>query len=420
MIEIQQQKIGNKVVTVPGSKSYTHRTFIAAALSDGECELENCLQSEDTLFTRSALTQMGIRMEDRDGSVVVHGGKGKLKPCDTPIYLGNSGTSMRLLAGVAALGEETYTLTGNDRMAQRPAVDLLDGLKQLGVSAQSVTGTGCPPLEINGGGRKGGRHVELKCGLSSQYLSSLLLIAPYIEGGLEISVIEGPVSRPYIDMTIDIMARFQMPVERKGYHFFRVPGGRVYQSGRYRVESDASQAGYFWAAAAVTGATVKVAGISSDSRQGDVNFVNILEKMGCRVDREEDGIAVTGGTLSAVDVDMADMPDVVPTLAVVAAFAAGTTVIRKVAHLKAKESDRLAAVARELSRMGITAACTDDGLTVRGGRPAGAVIDTYDDHRIAMSFAVAGLVTPQVKIRDEACVEKSFPNFWDVLHSLYE
>lgn len=419
MKEIKTGNVRNCAVTVPGSKSYTHRALIAAALSAGACELEDCLDSEDTRLTRQALEQMGVAMEDRNGTTIVHGTGGRLSPCEKPVYLGNSGTSMRLLTAVAALGQGPYVLTGSERMTQRPIGDLLDGLNRIGVDARSLEHNGCPPLAIEGKGVKGG-HVDLKCGLSSQFLSALLLVAPYMEEGLDVSVVEGPVSKPYIDLTVTIMERFGVGLERDRYARFHVPGGQCYQSGGYTVEADASQAGYFWAAAAVTGATIKVLGMTSASRQGDIRFLEVLEAMGCRVCHEADGISVTGGKLVSVEVDMSDMPDMVPTLAVVAAFARGTTVIRNVAHLKAKESDRLAVVARGLNQMGIIAMNDNVGLTVIGGRPAGARIDPYNDHRMAMSFAVAGLVTPGMIILDENCVEKSFPAFWQVFETLYE
>ncbi len=418
MIEIKAEKIKDGHVTVPGSKSYTHRILIAAALSDGICTIQNSLKSEDTLLTTQALKQFGIQIDSEGDRVTAHGTGGVLQPCDAPIYLGNSGTSIRLLTGVAALGNGTYTLTGTRRMKERPIQDLLDGLDQIGVTTRSINQNGCPPIEITGHGVNGG-HVDIKCGVSSQYLSSLLLMAPYTRQGLDVSVVQGPVSKPYVDMTVDVMSRFGVRVDREGYTQFTVPGNQVYRAGTYAVEPDCSQAGYFWAAAAITGNRIKVNGITLASRQGDVRFTDVLEAMGCQVIHEADGITVSGGALSAVEVDMADMPDLVPTLAVVAAFASGTTVINNVAHLKAKESDRLTAVANELLKMGIIATCGDTGLMVQGGTPHGAAIHTYDDHRIAMSFAVAGLKVPGVVIKDERCVEKSFPNFWQVLETLY-
>jgi 3-phosphoshikimate 1-carboxyvinyltransferase len=418
MIEIQPLKIVDSEVIVPGSKSYTHRILIAAALSDGICTITNGLKSEDTLLTLDALRQMGIAIDVIDDRFIVHGEKGRLRPCSDPVYLGNSGTSMRLLSAVAALGQGRYTLTGTKRMQERPIQDLLDGLVQMGVTARSINHTGCPPVEVNGGSISGG-DVSLKCGVSSQFLSALLLVAPYTQNGVDINIIEGPVSKPYVDMTIDVMEEFGVKINRDGYRSFAVAGGQIYRAGSYEVEPDCSQAGYFWAAAAITGSKIKVKGTTPKTRQGDVRFTQLLEYMGCKISYETDGISVTGGPLSAVTADMADMPDMVPTLAVVAAFAEGTTKIENVAHLKAKESDRLGSVVHELSKMGIEASCSDTGMKIKGGSPKGTIIDTYGDHRMAMSFALAGLNVPGILIMDENCVEKSFPEFWNVFEGLH-
>ena len=419
MIEIKTDKIRDCSVTVPGSKSYTHRMLIAAALSDGICKITNCLQSEDTILTRNALQQMGVTIYSEGAELLVHGTGGVIGKCGKPVYLANSGTSMRLLTSVAALGKGLYRLTGTERMSERPIQDLLDALNSIGVNTYSVSKNGCPPVEVKGGIIKGGK-LSINCGISSQFLSSLLLIAPYTQKGLDITVSEGPVSRPYLDMTVDVMTLLGINVERDAYKRFKIKGGRKYRSGDYMVEPDCSQASYFWAAAAVTGASIKVKGINKASRQGDVRFARVLESMGCKVAYKSDGITVTGGTLAAVEADMSDMPDIVPTLAVVAAFANGVTRITNVAHLKEKESDRLGSVANELNKMGIDAVATDSGLIIKGGVPSGAEIETYNDHRIAMSFAVAGLKTPGIFIKDEKCVQKSFPEFWNVFGEMYK
>ncbi|MFZ0610641.1 MAG: 3-phosphoshikimate 1-carboxyvinyltransferase [Desulfobacterales bacterium] len=418
MIEIKPDKIANATVCVPGSKSYTHRLMIAAALADGVCTVKNPLDSQDTRITRRCLSEMGVAIEEASGALRIQGSSGRLRSPATPLDLGNSGTSMRLLAAVAALGQGVCVLSGSARMRQRPIQDLLDGLRQMDIGARSVNGDGCPPIEISGGNITGGR-VTIDCRISSQYLSALLLIAPFAMKTVTISVTGGLVSRPYVDMTIAVMKAFGITVDRQGYEQFVVSDGQAYRSGDHAVEPDCSQAGYFWAAAAITGAGIKVAGTSKSSLQGDVRFTDCLAAMGCRVVEHGDGIEVIGGPLRGVTVDMADMPDMVPTLAVVAAFANGTTVIENVAHLRAKESDRLGAVATELAKMGVNAACTGDGLRIVGGHPHGAAIDTYDDHRIAMSFALAGLKITGVKIKDETCVKKSFPDFWKVLARLH-
>ena len=419
MIEIKPHKIKACRVSVPGSKSYTHRMLIAAALSDGMCTLKNPLVSEDTRFTIEALRQMDIQIDFHNDDMRIHGKGGRLGAGKAPIHLGNSGTSMRLLSAVAALGNGAYTLTGTARMQERPIKDLLDALQQIGVKARSLNGSGCPPVEITGAAiRKD--QVDINCQKSSQYLSALLLIAPCTHNGLKISVTGGLVSRPYVDLTINLMKTFGLDLEREGYRRFNVPGGQIYRAGEYTVEADCSQAAYFWGAAAISGADIKVMGVNADSAQGDIHFVNLLQRMGCRVFKDSDGIRVAGGSLCAIEVDLADMPDQVPMLAVVAAFARGTTIIKNVAHLRSKESDRLTATVTELKKMDIDAECTADALVVRGGKPKGAIIETYNDHRIAMSFATAGLKVPGVCIQNESCVEKSFPAFWQVFEGLYQ
>jgi 3-phosphoshikimate 1-carboxyvinyltransferase len=405
-------------VYVPGSKSYTHRMLIAAALSDGASTIQDALDSEDTTLTLTALSKWGVAVERSGSAVAVTGRGGELAACREAIFLGNSGTSMRLLTAVATLARGKTILTGGARMQARPIQHLLDGLTQLGVAARSTAGNGCPPVEVLGGAVNGGR-TRLNCSVSSQFLSALLLIAPCTRQGIEITVTQGPVSRPYVDITLDSLARFGVESERRGYEWFHVAGGQRYRAGVYAVEPDCSQASYFWAAAAVTGSTVTVKGITADSRQGDIRLLEVLSQMGCRVAKTTAGVAVSGADLSAVDVDMGDMPDVVPTLAVVAAFARGKTLMHNVSHLREKESDRLAVVSSELNRIGIDAGCDANTLWVQGGSPRGAAVETHNDHRIAMSFAVAGLKTPGIVIMDETCVQKSFPTFWKTFDCLY-
>lgn len=412
MIEIEPVEGVDVTVGVPGSKSYTHRLFIAAALSDGKCTITNPLKSEDTMLTLEALKRMGIRAEERSDAVILEGGGGRLIR-GGEIWLGNSGTSMRLLTAVAALAQGETRLTGTPRMRERPMADMLNALEQIGVDVRSESGDGCPPIIVRGGDVRGG-PLTVHCGVSSQYLSGLLLMGPCTDDGLTISLDGDPVSKPYIDMTLDVMERLGVTVERRCYQRFVVPGGRTYRHGEYAVETDISNASYFWAAAAITGGRVLVKGTSKASRQGDIRIVECLELMGCRVEALKEGVAVTGGPLAAIETDMSDMPDMVPTLAVVAAFAEGTTRISNVPHLKAKECDRLAAVATELRKMGIRAVDTGDGLEITGGDPTGAEIETYDDHRIAMCFSVAGLRVPGVRILEPHCVEKSFPTYWRV------
>ena len=284
------------------------------------------------------------------------------------------------------------------------------------MQAVSERGDGCPPVTVRGG-LNGGR-AALSGKVSSQYVSALLFIGPLAPEGVKIEITDELVSRPYVDLTLEVLEDFGISYYREGYRFFQVPGGQVYQPLDYAIEADASSASYFWAAAAVTGGKVTITNLTLDSCQGDAAFPGVLERMGCTVESSESGLTVQGGELHGIEVDMAAMPDLVPTLAVVAAFAPGETVITGVAHLRHKESDRLQAVATELKKMGIAARETADGLIIPGGTPHGAAIDTYQDHRLAMSFAVAGLKVPGVVINDPGCVAKSFPDFWEYFDKL--
>jgi len=419
MFVTPSKTVGDCTVMVPGSKSYTHRVLIAAGLANGKSLVQNALRSEDTGLTLGALQQMGVQIKNQPSGIDIEGVGGRFRPTESPIFLGNSGTSMRLLISIAALGKGDYVLTGTPRMQERPVQALLDSLGQIKVPVRAVNRNGCPPLVITGGTVKGG-HVDIDCSVSSQFLSSLLLMAPMTVDGLKIDVSRGPVSRPYIDLTVDIMQQFGVTVTRKGYDHFDVPGGQVYRAGSYTVESDVSNASYFWAAGAITGNSIKVKGIQKNSLQGDLGVLHLFEKMGCQVVSEQDGITVRGGSLKSITTDMGDMPDMVPTVAVVAAFAQGITCIQNVAHLKAKECDRLGAVIQELDAMGIAAHSTGEDLYIQGGQPRAAEIETYNDHRIAMSFAVAGLCAPGTRIRNPSCVEKSFPEFWRVYEKLYQ
>ena len=419
MKPIETLPVRDCTLTVPGSKSYTHRLLIAAAMAEGRCILTNALRSEDTDLTLGALRQMGVEIVERGTGLEIHGCGGRFRPTAQPIHLGNSGTSMRLLISTACLGEGSYLLTGTPRMQARPVAPLIAALKQIGVQVECINGTGCPPVRVRGGDIRGG-DVSIDCSLSSQFLSSLLLAAPRLPIGMDIQVAGKAVSRPYIDMTIEILGRFGVQVAREGYERFTVAGEQSFIPGRYAVEPDASNASYFWAIGAISGRRVTVEGIRDASLQGDLGIVALFERMGCRVTRGPDGLSVQGGQLRGIEADLGNMPDMVPTLAVVAAFAQGTTVIRNVAHLKAKECDRLAAVMNELGRMGIETRSDGNDLTIVGGAPRGAEIETYDDHRIAMSFAVAGLRAAGTRIRNERCVDKSFPDFWRVFGQVTE
>lgn len=392
--------------------------LIMASLCEGDSVVKNVLSSEDIELTSSALQCMGavIRKSAASG-LKIRGFGSRPLPYPDPVYLGNSGTSMRLLASICALGNTDYLLTGNARMCERPMDHLLNALNMAGADARSQNGQGTPPVVINGKDCAGGK-VRIDCSASSQYLSGLLIAGPVMEKGLHIHVDNGLVSTPYVDLTLNTMKKFQVHADKLSDYEYRVPGGRGYVPGEFTVEPDLSNAGYFWLAGAVTGAAVKVKNVTPASLQGDVKLIYVLRDMGCSLDIEKDGITVRGAGLKGVDVDMGDMPDAVPGFAVAASFAQGRTVIRNIGHLRAKECDRIDAVASQLSRMGIRVDTGEDWMTVHGGSPHGAVIKTFDDHRIAMSFAVAGLAVEGVTIENPECVGKSFPLFWEIFDAL--
>ncbi len=385
--------------------------------------MKNILKSDDIFYTIAGLEAMGAVIKEKDDNTFeVYGFNGKPKLCDREIYLGNSGTSMRLLAGVASLGESTYVLTGDNRMCQRPMGGLISALKMAGVDADPIHGNNCPPVRINGKMKRGGKII-LDCSRTSQYLSSVLIMGALLEHGFDIKLPVFPVSSPYIDLTMDIMEKFNVKAEKINELNYRVSGHQVYQAKEFIVEPDLSNASYFWAAGAVTGKRIKVENIHKNSLQGDLRFLDILEQMGCRIIYHADGISVAGrnsseGGLKGVDVDMSDIPDVVPTLAVVASFARGETIIRNIAHLREKECDRIDAVVSQLMKLGIKAKQGKDFLSVTGGALSGVVIETFNDHRIAMAFSIAGLKVPGITIENEGCVGKSFPTFWEVFDAL--
>jgi 3-phosphoshikimate 1-carboxyvinyltransferase len=416
MKEINPVTTIDTTIAVPGSKSLTQRALIAAALADGRSTLLGPLTSEDTDYTSKALAQMGIKVQKETDCWRVDGGSGRIAAPKEEIYLGNNGTATRFLTSVAALGDGVFIIDGEKRMRERPIGPLMEALRGWGVDIRSVMDTGCPPLRITSHGLPGGETV-LPEGKSSQYLSSLLLVAPYAARPATLEVRGEVLSKPYVAMTLSVMADFGVEVDcNQELTRFVIPQG-CYRAREYQIEGDASNASYFWAAAAITAGRVTVSNVPVPSLQGDAGLLPLLARMGCEISREGGGIMVQGRShLEGITVDMGDMPDVVPTLAVVAAFAHGATVINNIAHLRIKECDRLTAVVTELTKMGARVEERPDSMIIHGDGGAGlhgAVIDTYKDHRMAMSFAVTGLRVPGVQISDEGCVAKSFPDFWE-------
>jgi 3-phosphoshikimate 1-carboxyvinyltransferase len=403
---------------LPGSKSVTHRALLMAALAPGESRVVNPLRAEDTVLTARALEQLGVGIRWEDHAVRVTPPAVRWSEPRAPIHLGNSGTSLRLLVALLAAGRGRFVVDGTARLRERPIGPVLQALAGQGVSHRYLSGEGCPPVEITARGLQGG-EIWIDASQSSQFLSALLIAAPCAAHDVTVGWKEAVAWLPYVHLTLAMMEQFGIQWRWAAPHQVLVPAPQRYQARSYTVEGDCSSASYWWAAAALTGGEVFTAPTSPDALQGDCRFLEILQRMGCAVRWEEDGVRVLGPErLQPVDVDMNAMPDMVPTLAIIAAFAAGQTRISNVAHLRIKESDRLQVVAMELAKLGVEVQELADALVIRGTPRHGAAIDAHDDHRIAMAFALVGLRLPGVEIHGAEAVAKSFPGFWEEFRQL--
>ncbi len=402
---------GPVVATVvpPGSKSITNRALLVAGLAGGVTRLVRPLHSDDTEAMTDCLRGLGVHIE-ADGEDVVVTGSPRLRPVVPVLDARGSGTTARFVTAAATLADGGVVVDGNARMRQRPIADLVDALRQLG-GRLSIEGlNGCPPVRVAGGGLHGG-HATINASRSSQYVSAVMMAAPLADEPVVLEM-QGPVvSRPYIQSTIDVMSAFGATCKMVGDEITVEPGR--YEARAFAVEPDASAAAYPWAAAAVTAGSVTVRGIDPATSQADIGFLRVLAAMGCRIDIDGAGITVRGpDRLRGVDVDMNDCPDAVLAAAVVASLAEGPTTIRNVGNLRIKETDRLAALEAQLRALGHGAETGPDWIRINPGEPLGTVIETYDDHRMAMAFAIAGLVVPDVIIEDPGCVAKTWPGFF--------
>jgi 3-phosphoshikimate 1-carboxyvinyltransferase len=407
-------------VTIPGSKSISNRALLLAAMAEGQTRITNLLDSDDVSFMLAALDRLGVRIEPAEDAHVVHGRGGPLVARDVSLELnlGLAGTALRPLAAALTTGRGRFVLDGTSRMRERPVAPLVDGLRQLGAVIDYLSEDGYPPIRVTGTGLNGGR-VTMRGDLSSQFLTSLLMSAPLAAGPVVVDIEGEQVSKPYLAITVHLMAQFGVTVEHRDFQHFEIQPATYRSPATLLVEGDASSATYFLAAGAIAGPGVTVFGIGSDSVQGDVAFVDVLTAMGAEVTRQPASITVRPGRLRGVDMDLNGIPDAAMTVAVLALFAEGTTTIRNIYNWRVKETDRLAAMSTELRKLGATVVEGIDFISITPPKAlTPATIETYGDHRMAMCFALACLGAVPVTIQDPDCVAKTFPSYFEAFEAL--
>jgi 3-phosphoshikimate 1-carboxyvinyltransferase len=418
----------NATVHVPGSKSLTNRALLIAALASGQTRLTNALFSDDSRYFANALQTLGfdVQLDEANNEMTVTGLGGKIPAKKAELYIGDAGTAARFLTAFLTLGRGEYILDGDSRMRERPIGDLAEALTQLGANISPLSPRERAgvrehslPIKILANGLPGGK-TEIAGDISSQFLSALLMVAPYAQSPIEIELTTELNSKPYVDMTLAIMGNFGIEVGRNGFRSFTIHPSRYFPLSTFQIESDASAASYFFAAPAICGGTVKVENISRRSVQGDIAFVNVLKQMGCTVEGTDNSILVTRASpLRGIDVDMRDIPDTAQTLAAIAPFADTPTRVRGIASARLKETDRIHATCTELRRLGVQVEEHEDGMTIYPCQTfKRSNVQTYSDHRMAMSFSLIGLRFDGVTLENPSCVSKTFPNFFEILNTL--
>jgi 3-phosphoshikimate 1-carboxyvinyltransferase len=403
-------------VRVPGSKSITQRALVCAALAAGESRIRNASDSDDTALMINGLNQLGILVRREGNDLMVEGKGGRIHAPKFPIPVGNAGTTLRFLMGVAALADGPVGFAGGGRMSERPVEPLLESLRALGVETTSLGFAG--QWTVGGGGLRGG-EVRVRGDISSQFVSSLLMVAPCARGEVRITVEGETVSEPYVAMTIDVMKRFGARAEREADGPFVVTPDHSYKPGTISIEPDASAAAFFLTAAGIVGGNVTVRGLGRASIQGDIGIVKSLLQMGCTMGETSDGLSIASqGRLKGIDVLVKDTPDLAPVLAIAALFADGPTRLKGAPHLRDKESDRIEVLGTELRKLGANITLFEDGIGIEPAPLTGAVLDPHGDHRLAMSFALIGLKIGGIAVEDSGCVKKSFPRFWEEFEKL--
>lgn len=396
--------------TPPPSKSLTNRALVLAAIANGKSIISNYAICDDTIYMIRSLRKFGVKIIEKNSQLIVTGTGGSFKKDNLKIYCGNAGTTFRFLTTLSILNEGKVVLTGSKRMLQRPIGNLVDALKQLDVNIQS--NNGYPPVVIEGG-KFNEKKVTINPKVSSQFLSALLMLMPVIDKDFIVEIDGELPSIPYVKMTLQIMKKFGVVIEHNNFQLFKLKNNLKLSGTEIIIESDATSATYFFGAAAILRKSIRINGLSKNSSQADLKFIKVLEKMGCEVSWNKNSVTLKGKKLKGLTIDMNDAPDSVPTLAVVSLFAQGKTLIKNIGNLRYKESDRITALATEIRKIGFKVIAGEDYIEIEPSKfyqPAS--IETYNDHRIAMSFALCQLKIPGLEIKNPECVKKSFPNFW--------
>ena len=420
VLDLKPARGARGTVRLPGSKSISNRLLLLAALAAGETQLGGLLDADDTRVMREALARLGVSLTERPDGITVRGVGGPFREKKADLFLGNAGTALRPLTAALAFSEGEYFVSGVARMHERPIADLVDALRSIGARIDYAEKAGYPPLSIHPEKLAIDKPVRVRGDVSSQFLTALLMALPLGGRAARVEVEGELISKPYVEITLNVICRFGVDVQRDGWRAFHIPAARYRSPGHILVEGDASAASYFLAAGALAGGPVRVQGVGRQSIQGDVAFTEVLEAMGAKVTMGEDWIeSSSAGTLHAIDRDMNAIPDAAMTAAVLALFADGPSTLRNIASWRVKETDRLAAMATELRKLGAAVEEGSDYLRITPGRLTPDVaIDTYDDHRMAMSFSLVALGGVPVRIRDPQCVAKTFPDYFSVLQTL--
>ncbi len=417
---VKKIKNSDVEITAPPSKAHTLRALIIGSLAQGTTVIKNPLLGEDQRNVLDCLKKLGVKTGLTTCKIIVEGAGGKYSPMENELNVGESGVGMNFLCSAANLADKPVIIAGSKRLMERPIGEVINGMRQLGCKIDYLDKDSFPPVKIYGGAIKGGA-ASIKGSKTSQYFSSIAISSPYAQTDVTLNCTDEMTERPYFDISLQMMSEFGVNAVNKNYRQITIPNGKKYCAREMTIEGDYSSASFFFLAGAICKSKVTVGGLRTDTKQGDKAFLNLIDKMGCKVSDAKDKICVQGAELIAIEQDMSNIPDLVPPMAIAAAFAKGKSRLTNIGHLRHKECDRLAVMASELNKMGVSAECNEDSLIIEGTKQAkGAKIDPHNDHRIAMSFAVAGLAVGDQIIKDESCVAKSFPDFWEIFEVFHK